>query len=238
VPKKDELVRFGVAMESSLLDAFDKVVRSRGSTRSELLRDLARAEITRAETEGGGADAVASLTLVYDHHVRDLTERLTELQHGLGDKVRAAMHVHLDRSHCLEVVALQGPSGELREFADRVFAIRGVKHGGIEIIATSKKKEGGLHVHLHSHGGGDHAHGDGHAEHAHAEHAHEHAHGHGHAHAHAHAHAHEHEHAHEHRHSHGHEHVQAKAVPAKGKAGAKKAATGSRGSRGRRPGGR
>jgi CopG family nickel-responsive transcriptional regulator len=143
-------------MEASLLKAFDSVVKQRGSTRSEVLRDLARAEVTRAEV-AGGADAVAALTLVYDHHVRDLTERLIELQHSLGDRVRSAMHVHLDQDHCLEVIVMQGRSDELRAFAEKVFATRGVKHGGIEVIATTKpkteKEKGRLHVHLHSHGG-------------------------------------------------------------------------------------
>ena len=160
--KRDGLVRFGVAMEASLLRSFDALVEQRGSTRSELLRDLARAEVARAEV-ASGADAVATVTIVYDHHVRDLTERLTELQHGLGNKVRSTMHVHLDDAHCLEVTILQGPADELRRFAERVFATRGVKHGGIEMIAAGEQQEG-LHVHLHSHEhDGAHAHAHPHA---------------------------------------------------------------------------
>ena len=85
VTDQDSLVRFGVAMEAPLLRAFDALVKQRGSTRSEVLRDLVRAEVTRAQV-AAGAPAVAALTVVYDHHVRDLTERLTELQHALGDK--------------------------------------------------------------------------------------------------------------------------------------------------------
>lgn len=166
-------------MEAPLLAAFDKIVKQRASTRSEVLRDLARSEVTKAEVERGG-DAVAALTLVYDHHVRDLTERLTDLQHTLGDRVRSTMHVHLDRSHCLEVIILQGPAVELRAFADRVFATRGVKHGGIEIIATSERRRGGLHVHVHAHDGD--------------ELGHEHEHGAGHDHDHDHDHAHDAEH--------------------------------------------
>jgi CopG family transcriptional regulator, nickel-responsive regulator len=160
VAKRDGLVRFGVAMEASLLRAFDAVVKRRASTRSEVLRDLARAEVTRAEV-ARGSDAVATVTIVYDHHVRDLTERLMELQHGLGHKVRSTMHVHLDEAHCLEVTILQGPADELHQFAERVFATRGVKHGGIEMIAAGKEPRTGLHVHLHEHaheGGHDHAH--------------------------------------------------------------------------------
>ena len=156
-------MRFGVAMEGSLLKAFDALVKRRSSTRSEVLRDLARAEVTRADV-ASGSDAVATVTLVYDHHVRDLTERLIELQHTLGSKVRSSMHVHLDASHCLEVIILQGPADELREFADRVFATRGVKHGGIEVIAAAKSARDALHVHLHSH---DHEHGHHHHDHDH-----------------------------------------------------------------------
>ncbi len=167
--KRDELVRFGVAMESGLLGSFDELVKRRATTRSELLRDLARAELTRHEV-AGGADAVASVTLVYDHHVRGLTETLNDLQHGLGARVRSTMHVHLDDAHCLEVIVLQGPAAELRAFADRVFAIRGVKQGGIEIVGSGQTARQGMHVHVHAHDGGP-------------DHAHPHAHGHDHAHA-------------------------------------------------------
>ena len=186
--KRDGLVRFGVAMEASLLRAFDALVKRRSSTRSEVLRDLARAEVTRAEMASGG-DAVATVTLVYDHHVRDLTERLTTLQHELGGKVRSTMHVHLDQVHCLEVIILQGPADELRRFSEKVFATRGVKHGGIEMIAAGKAAKEGLHVHLHAH---EHVGQHHHDDHDH-DHAQDHDHGHaseqaaGHAHAHVHA---------------------------------------------------
>ncbi len=165
VAKRQGLVRFGVAMEASLLRAFDAIVKRRASTRSEVLRDLARAEVTR-EDVATGSDAVATVTLVYDHHVRDLTEKLVELQHSLGSKIRSSMHVHLDQAHCLEVIILQGPAEELRRFADRVFATRGVMHGGIEVIAATKSQPDKLHVHLHSHDHEHgHDHGDGHHHH-------------------------------------------------------------------------
>src|SRR5689334_19364275 len=99
-------------MEASLLKAFDAVVRRRSSTRSELIRDLARAAVTKSEV-AEGADAVATVTIVYDHHVKELGERLRELAHALGGKVRSSMHVQLDRDHSLDVTVLQGPADEL-----------------------------------------------------------------------------------------------------------------------------
>jgi CopG family transcriptional regulator, nickel-responsive regulator len=131
---KTTLTRFGVALDTPLLAELDALVKERGCTRSEMFRDLARAEVVRSKVRRG-AHAVATLTLVYDHHVRDLSEKLTDLQHDLGDQVRATLHVHLTHDLCLEVIVMRGRADELQSVADKVLATRGVKHGGIEIIA-------------------------------------------------------------------------------------------------------
>jgi CopG family nickel-responsive transcriptional regulator len=134
-------------MERSLLDELDGIVEARGATRSEILRDLVRAEVTRAKQDTT-ADAVATLTIVYDHHVRDLTERLTEIQHGLGGQVRSTMHVHLSADYCLEVLVMHGRANELRRVANQILATRGVKRGGLELITDIP--------HDHAHDGGAH----------------------------------------------------------------------------------
>jgi CopG family transcriptional regulator, nickel-responsive regulator len=144
---KDDLVRFGVAMERSLLEGLDGLVEARGVTRSELLRDLARAEVARAQL-GRGVPAAGSLTLVYDHHVRELTERLTAAQHELGEQVRATLHVHLDHDNCLEVIVLRGRSDELQRVGDRLLATRGVKQGGLQLVADVHPE--GHHAHAHA----------------------------------------------------------------------------------------
>ncbi|HVZ87529.1 MAG TPA: nickel-responsive transcriptional regulator NikR [Polyangia bacterium] len=144
---KDPLVRFGVAVEGSLLRDLDALARQRGCTRSELLRDLGRAEVGRAKV-AAGVEAVGALTLVYDHHVRDLSERLTELQHELGEDVRAAMHVHLSHDLCLEVIVLRGRSDRLIAVSEQILGMRGVKQGGIEIIPAG---DPAAHEHAHPH---------------------------------------------------------------------------------------
>jgi CopG family transcriptional regulator, nickel-responsive regulator len=150
----DELVRFGVAMDRALLGELDAIVESRGVTRSEVLRDLVRAEVVRARI-GEDVPAVASLTLVYDHHVRELTEKLNALQHELGDRVRSTLHVHLDEHRCLEVVVLRGRSSELQRFAQRILATRGVTHGALEIVSddssSSRDRPSRTRSHAHSH---------------------------------------------------------------------------------------
>lgn len=136
---KDDLVRFGIAMEGSLLAAFDKVVQARGGSRSEAFRDLARAEVTRSEVRKG-AEAIGTLTIVYDHHVRELNDRLTEMQHELGDQVRATTHVHLDHHRCLEVIILRGRADQLQAISDRIIGTRGVIHGGLELFTEVPHK--------------------------------------------------------------------------------------------------
>lgn len=133
-----------------MLAELDKLVVERGCTRSEMLRDLARAEVVRAKVRSG-VDAVAALTIVYDHHVRDLSEKLTELQHQLGDRVRSAMHVHLSHDYCLEVIVIRGKADRLQAVADKILAMRGVKHGGIEIVSDLELTghHPGPHAHEH-----------------------------------------------------------------------------------------
>jgi CopG family nickel-responsive transcriptional regulator len=154
--KQPRLVRFGVAIDAPLLEEIDALVAERGGTRSELFRDLGRAEVARAKVPRG-VDAVGALTLVYDHHVRDLSEKLTELQHQLGDDVRAAMHVHLSHDLCMEVIVIRGKSDRLKAIANRMLAMRGVKHGGVEIVAdvlgreNLRRGQGKGHAHDHDH---------------------------------------------------------------------------------------
>jgi CopG family nickel-responsive transcriptional regulator len=142
-----DLARFGVAMETSLLAQFDQLVRARGSTRSEVLRDLARAEIVRS-LSSQRVEAFASITIVYNHHVRELSERLTAMQHELGEQVRSTLHVHLDHDRCLEVIVMRGRADRLQAAAERLFATRGVLQGSIEVVPVAGTS-GTDHAHEH-----------------------------------------------------------------------------------------
>lgn len=155
---KQDLVRFGVAMEPALLAQLDHLAEQRGSNRSELLRDLARAEVVQSLVQKR-VPAVASITMVYNHHIRELTERLNSIQHELEDQVRSTMHVHLDHDHCLEVIVMRGRSDQLKAAADRLLGTRGVTHGGVGIIAVAALGEKhGEHEHEHAEDGHPHEH--------------------------------------------------------------------------------
>jgi CopG family transcriptional regulator, nickel-responsive regulator len=130
-----ELVRFGVAMERHLLERFDQLVERRGyANRSEVLRDLVRRELDQDAWQRG-QNTVATITLVYDHHVRELTERLTEIQHDSGSLILSTLHVHLDHHHCLEVIAAKGPARALKSLAERLLGTKGVVSGDVVAAA-------------------------------------------------------------------------------------------------------
>ena len=134
-----ELARTGVSLEEDLLNEFDRLIAKRGyKNRSEAFRDLIR-EALLSETVDSNKPVVGTLTLVYDHHVPNLSERLTETQHSVGAMVLAATHVHLDHHYCLEVIIMKGRSKELQEVADRMLALRGVELG--KLVLTNSGKE-------------------------------------------------------------------------------------------------
>jgi CopG family transcriptional regulator, nickel-responsive regulator len=146
-----ELVRFGVAMERRLLDRFDEMVAETGyENRSEALRDLVRRAIDERAWRQG-KPAVATITLIYDHHVRELTERLTEIQHDFGELIVSALHVHLDHHHCMEVIAARGPARKLEALADRLTGVKGVQSGHVAAAALPAEKGAGKRRRRHSH---------------------------------------------------------------------------------------
>lgn len=134
-----QLVRFGVSLDRQLLEDFDRLVRRRRyATRSEALRDLIRDQLVNETSSGETHQAIATITFVYDHHVRDLTRKLTHIQHDFQGHIMAGMHVHLDHEHCLEVLVVKGKGSEVRRVADALIGVKGVKHGKLTMTTTGK----------------------------------------------------------------------------------------------------
>lgn len=149
-----DLSRFGVSAEDELLASFDRLVADRGyATRSEALRDLMRDALIQSRIEGQqeGADALGSLTLVYDHHAHGLAERMAELQHDHHALVVSVLHVHISHDDCMEVIVLRGPAGEVRALANSLVSLKGVKHGRLFITLPSRDITGRTTATRHTH---------------------------------------------------------------------------------------
>jgi CopG family nickel-responsive transcriptional regulator len=132
-----ELSRIGVAIDSDLLNRFDELIARRGYTnRSEAFRDLIRDELVQEASESPDQRVVGSVTLVYNHHVRMLSDKLTDLQHAAHHNILSTMHVHLDHDNCLEVLVVRGRAEDVRRIADTLISTKGVKHGRLTITGA------------------------------------------------------------------------------------------------------
>lgn len=133
-----KLVRFGISLDHHLLDNFDDLITRKGYTnRSEAIRDLIRDNLVEREWDAN-KETVGTITIVYDHHVPDLTEKLTTIQHDYQRLILSGMHVHLDHDHCLEVLAVRGKGVEIQKVADILIGTKGVKHGKLATTTTGK----------------------------------------------------------------------------------------------------
>jgi CopG family nickel-responsive transcriptional regulator len=142
-----QLSRTGVSLDEELLKEFDRLITKRGyANRSEAFRDLIR-EALLSESIDSNKPVVGTLTLVYDHHIPNLSQKLTEAQHGAGAMVLAATHVHLDHHYCLEVIIMKGRSKEIQGIADRMLALRGVELGKLVLTNSGKELKGIKHTH-------------------------------------------------------------------------------------------
>jgi len=132
-----ELSRIGVAIDSSLLKKFDQLIASRGYTnRSEAFRDLIRDELVQESWRRPDSQVVGTVTLVYDHHVRLLNEKLTDFQHAHFHNILSTLHVHLDHDNCLEVLVVKGKAAVVKKIADALISTKGVKLGRLTLAST------------------------------------------------------------------------------------------------------
>lgn len=133
-------IRFGVSLDIDLLTRFDDLCREKSyQTRSEAIRDLIRNALVQKEWEDGGEETVGVLSLVYDHHHSDLSQKLTEIQHQALDVIVTSMHIHLDHHNCLEVLVLRGSGQTIRETSQKLISTKGVKHGSLNLTTSGRE---------------------------------------------------------------------------------------------------
>ena len=134
-----DLSRFSISIEKGLLERLETLVKKRRyANRSEFVRDLLRERLVEQEWKGN-EEVVGTITLVYDHETRELSKRLTRLQHHHHDLVLASTHVHLDEQMCAEMVLTKGPASEIEEMANLLRQQKGVLHASLSLSSTGKK---------------------------------------------------------------------------------------------------
>ncbi|OGF68296.1 MAG: nickel-responsive regulator [Candidatus Fischerbacteria bacterium RBG_13_37_8] len=131
-----QLVRFGVSVEKTLLEKFDRLIKEKNYVnRSEALRDLIRRELV--EKHWQGTDEIAgALTIIYNHHKRELLNKIIEVQHEFQKVIISTTHIHLDHDNCMEIIAVKGNPSRVKKLSESLTSIKGVKHGVLSIAGT------------------------------------------------------------------------------------------------------
>lgn len=138
--EKTHVTRFGVSIETELLEPFDALIQKRGyQSRSEAFRDLMREQLVRDEWEEGNKTAVGILGLVFSHDTRELTEKLNQIQHKFLQNIISTTHIHLDHHNCLEVIVMKGKSADITRISDMLISTRSVKDGKLLKTTTGVK---------------------------------------------------------------------------------------------------
>ncbi|MEA1939770.1 MAG: nickel-responsive transcriptional regulator NikR [Candidatus Caldatribacteriota bacterium] len=133
-----EIVRFGVSLEKKLLEKYDRLIKGKSyPNRSEAIRDLIRENLVKREwTEG--KEVAGTITLVFDHHKRELMNTLTDIQHDFYQLIISSQHIHLNHDNCLEIIVVRGKPEETKELTNKLRATKGVKYGALSIATTGK----------------------------------------------------------------------------------------------------
>ena len=133
------LIRFGVSMEESLLIKFDLMVKEAGYiSRSEAIRDLIRKNIVEEEWTKGEIVA-GSIMLIYNHHQRQLLEKIVEVQHNFHNTIISTQHIHMDQDNCLEIIVAKGKAEDIKKIYNTLTALKGIKYTSLAKATTGKK---------------------------------------------------------------------------------------------------
>lgn len=133
-----KLIRFGVSLDEELLMKFDRHIKAKKYTnRSEAIRDMIREELVRKEWSEN-REVTGAITLVYDHHTRELINKVLDVQHDYHTCILSTQHIHLDHHNCFEIVVTKGKSKEIEELYQKLKSIKSVKHAGF-MMATQGK---------------------------------------------------------------------------------------------------
>ena len=137
---RDAVCRFSISMPEGLVRQLDDMVEVKGfANRSQAVADMVRSRLVEHRAQDTNDEIAGTVTLVYDHHKRNLQKVLTQVQHDHHELIIATLHVHLDHENCLEVLALRGLADDVRTLSEKLIAAKGVKHGTLTVTTTGRE---------------------------------------------------------------------------------------------------
>lgn len=132
-----ELARFGVSIEADLLKEFDHLIKSEGyPTRSEAIKRLIKGLLVKERWQKSEHEVAGVMTFLYDHHRRELVNKMIHIQHDFGHIIISSQHIHLDHNNCLEMAVVKGKATEIQTLMQKVRRVKGLKHSDLIMTAT------------------------------------------------------------------------------------------------------
>lgn len=132
-----DLTRLSFSIENTLSEKLEKMVDQKGyNNRSEFIRDMIRERIVEDEWTNAQNDVIGTITIIFDHHKRELSNKLTELQHLHHKLVLTSTHIHLSRDICAEMIMLKGDGKSIQKLSDNLKQQRGVLYCGLTMGST------------------------------------------------------------------------------------------------------
>ena len=133
------MIRISVTIDNDLLKRFDRTIKKKKyENRSKAFRDLVTDFLIEEEWESLTTEVIGVITLLYDHDIKGITEKLTDIQHGMSKNIISTMHIHVDRHNCVEIIAIRGLPHDLVQISDRLISSKGVKHGKLVISSIEE----------------------------------------------------------------------------------------------------
>ena len=133
-----DLTRLSFSLEKPLLQRLEKLLQaSRYANRSEFIRDMIRQQLVGRQWHDD-REILGTITLLYNHHLHKLSEKLTDLQHHHHQNILVSTHVHLDENLCAEVLLVKGRASRISQLADLLRQQKGVLHAALSISSTGK----------------------------------------------------------------------------------------------------
>ena len=134
----ENVIRFGTSIEPDLLKEFDNLIKKKGySNRSEAIRDIIRENLILDECSNPNTTSIGTLTMIYNHHIGNITDKLLKIQHEQNNDILVTTHIHIDHNNCLEILVLRGKTGKILKLAEKIKALKGIKHGKVVITNQS-----------------------------------------------------------------------------------------------------
>ncbi len=111
------------------MGALDKYVVNNGfANRSQAIRFLVEKSIAEEKWQCNHIVA-GTIIIMYDQTRKDIATQITDIQREHQELILSSSQYYINRNFCLHIATVMGMAHLLTQLADKMMAIKGIKHG-------------------------------------------------------------------------------------------------------------